>query len=176
MTLPKYPDGLPLPLREGYGIEKVNQIRRTDMDVGRAVQRWEFEDVPNFPTVSWIFEEPESRLFNAWLRIVKGGWFTVRLLSDMGFEDVTARFVTSPAKAELVGRYCWKWSAQLEVEFENVLDEGWVILMPDYILKAALFDKAQNWEKAEAFPEVLETRVVDGGEARVVDNSEERVV
>ncbi|HKR45544.1 MAG TPA: hypothetical protein VJU59_38730 [Paraburkholderia sp.] len=148
MTLPAYPDGLPLPLRDGYGLDKVNRIRSTAMDNGRAIQRWEFDDAPEFPSVSWIFTEPQSRLFNAWhTQVVKSGWFTVRLLTDMGFDDVTARFVESPKRAELLGKYLWKWTATLEIEFEQMLPNGWAELLPDYILNADIFDRAQNIEK-----------------------------
>lgn len=142
-----YPDYLPLPLREGYGLDKVNKIRSTGMDVGRAVQRWEFDDAPAFPTVGWTFTEPESRLFNAWVnQIAKAGWFTIRLVSDMGFDDVVARFAETPKRAELVGRYCWKYTAVLEIEFEPMLEPGWVDILPDYILFASIFDLAINRE------------------------------
>lgn len=145
MAIPRYPEGLPLPLRDGYALGKFEQIRSTDMDAGRGVQRWEFEDAPEFPTVSWIFTESESRLFNAWRKqVAKAGWFTIRLLTDMGFDDVTARFRTSPREAELVGRYCWKWSATLEIEFEQLLEEGWAEILPDYVLMADIFDYAVN--------------------------------
>jgi hypothetical protein len=175
--IPKYPEGLPLPLRDGYGLDKVNRIRSTEMDVGRGVQRWEFDDAPEMPTVSWIFTDVESRLFNAWVnQIVKAGWFTIRLLTDMGFDDVTARFKSSPARAELVARYSWRWTATLEIEFEQMLPPDWVIILPDYILHADIFDKAQNWEKPEVLPAPTTQRTVSGGEARVVNGLEERVV
>lgn len=142
-----YPIGLPLPLRDGYGLDKVNKIRTTGMDVGRAVQRWEFDDAPAFPSVSWIFTEPESRLFNAWVnQVAKAGWFTIRLLSDMGFEDVTARFVETPKRAELLGRFHWKHTATLEIEFEPLLDADWAEVLPEYILHADIFDFAMNRE------------------------------
>ena len=145
--IPKYPDGLPLPLRDGYGLDKVNRIRSTDMDVGRGVQRWEFDDAPEFPTVSWIFTEVESRLFNAWVnQVAKAGWFNVRLLTDMGFDDVTARFKSSPARAELVARYAWRWTATLDIEFEQMLEPGWAEILPEYILQADIFDLALNRE------------------------------
>lgn len=147
-----YPDGLPLPLRDGYGLDKVNRIRTTAMDNGRAVQRWEFDDAPEFPSVSWIFSEPQSRLFNAWTnQVAKAGWFTVRLLTDMGFDDVTARFAETPKRAELVGKYLWRWTATLEIEFEQMMPPEWAELMPDYILYADIFDLAQNREKPATF-------------------------
>jgi hypothetical protein len=151
-VIPVYPAGLPLPLRDGYGLDKVNRIRSTAMDNGRAVQRLEVEDAPEFPSVSWIFSEPQSRLFNAWVtQVAKAGWFTIRLLTDMGFDDVTARFVESPKRAELVGKYLWRWSATLEIEFEQMLPPGWAELLPDFILYSDIFDKAMNREWPEAF-------------------------
>lgn len=145
--IPEYPTALPLPLRDGYGLDKVNRIRSTDMDVGRGVQRWEFDDAPEFPSVSWIFTEAESRLFNAWVnQVAKAGWFTIRLLTDMGFDDVKARFKSSPSRADLVARFAWKWTATLEIEFEQMLEPGWVEILPDYILEADIFDIAVNRE------------------------------
>lgn len=175
--IPAYPEGLPYPLRDGYGLDKVNKIRTTGMDVGRAVQRWEFDDAPAFPSVSWILTEVQSRLFNAWVnQVAKAGWFTIPLLSDMGFDTVTARFVETPKRAELVGKYLWKHTATLEIEFEPMLEPDWVELLPEYVLNADIFDKAQNLEKPEYLPPPLALRTVDGSEIRVVDGSEERVV
>jgi len=149
--IPAYPAELPCPLRDGYGLDKVNKIRTTGMDVGRAVQRWEFDDAPALPSVSWIFTEQQSRLFNAWVnQVAKAGWFTIRLLSDMGFEDVTARFVETPKRAELLGKYLWKHTATLEIEFEPMLEDGWAELLPEYILHADIFDYAVNRELPES--------------------------
>lgn len=69
----------------------------------------------------------------------------------MGFDDVTARFVESPKRAELVGKYLWRWSATLEIEFEQMLPPGWAELLPDFILYSDIFDKAMNREWPEAF-------------------------
>lgn len=149
--IPAYPTGLPYPLRDSYGLDKVNKIRTTGMDVGRAVQRWEFDDAPAFPSVSWILSEPQSRLFNAWVnQVAKAGWFSIPLLSDMGFETVTARFVESPRRAELLGKFLWKHTATLEIQYEPMLPEGWAELLPDFILYSDIFDRAMNieWPKA----------------------------
>lgn len=145
--IPKYPDGLPLPLRDGYSVEPVDQIRRTEMDVGRAVQRIEFEDAPAFPTLSWIFTAPEARLFIAWQRqIAKSGWFTMKLVTPMGFDDLKVRFTETPKGGGLVGRYCWQYSARCEIEYEPILADGWAEILPDWILHADIFDIAMNRE------------------------------
>lgn len=143
--IPAFPDILPCPLKDGYGIGYVNKIRSTEMEAGRAVQRWEFEDAPIFPTVSWIFNMEEARLFMAWVnQVAKAGWFTITLLTPMGFEPVTARFNEMPKRAELLGKFLWKYEATLEIEFESMLEEGWAEILPEYILMADIFDRAVN--------------------------------
>lgn len=139
--------GLPLPLRDGYTLNPVNKIRSTDMDVGRAVQRWQFEDAPLYPEVSWIFTETEARLFVAWTnQVAKAGWFTMRLVTPMGFEDLVVRLRSTPEKGELVGRYAWRYSAVLEIQFETMLEDDWAEVAPEYVLLADIFDKAMNRE------------------------------
>lgn len=174
--IPTFPAGLPLPLRDGYGLDKLNKIRSTAMDNGRAVQRWEFDDAPEFPSVSWIFTDVQSRIFNAWVnQVAKAGWFTIRLLTDMGFDDVTARFVESPKRAELVGKYLWKWNATLEIEFEQILEPGWVEILPEYLLLADIFDYAMNREWPEHTTETT-LRVIETGETRITEEGEDRIL
>lgn len=164
-----YPVGLPYPLRDGYGLDKVNKIRTTAMDAGRAIQRWEFDDAPAFPSVSWILTEVQSRLFNAWVnQVAKAGWFSIPLISDMGFETVTARFVETPKRAELVGKFLWRHTATLEIEYEPMLEDGWAELLPDYILNAEIFDYAMNREWPKAISYTLVTQV--GEELITQDN------
>lgn len=175
--IPEFPKSLPLAVRDGYGLEKVNKIRSTDMDVGRGVQRWEFDDAPEFATVSWVFTEAESRLFNAWVnQVAKAGWFTLRLVTDMGFDDLTVRFRETPKRAELVARYCWRWSALIEIEFEQMLPDGWAELLPDYILYGDIFDYAMNreWPLAIPAPDMLtedgDSLLTEDGELITLEN------
>lgn len=148
MSIPDYgATGLPLPLRDGYVLNPVEKIRSTDMDAGRAVQRWEFDDAPVYLQASWIFSEPEARLFVAWTnQVAKAGWFTMRLVTPMGFDDLTVRLRSTPEKGELVAQYSWRYSAVIEIEFEPMLEEGWAEILPDYILFADIFDYAMNRE------------------------------
>lgn len=140
--------GLPLPVRDGYTLNPVEKIRSTEMDVGRAVQRWEFDDAPVYVDASWIFTSPEARLFIAWTnQVVKAGWFTMRLVTPMGFEDLTVRLRTTPQQGELVAQYAWRYTATLEIEFEPILEEGWAEFLPEYILLADIFDYTMNREK-----------------------------
>lgn len=142
-----YPAGLPYPQRSGYSAQGPNRIRRTEMDVGRAVQRTEFEDAPLMVNATWRFTEPQARLFIAWAnQVAKSGWFSMPLLTNMGFDTLTVRFTTTPTGGQLLGQYLWEYSALLEVEFEPMLPPGWAELLPDYILDADIFDFAMNRE------------------------------
>lgn len=139
--------GLPLPLRDGYALNPVNKIASTEFEVGRGVQRWEYDDAPLYPEVSWLFTDAEARLFVAWTnQVAKAGWFTMRLVTPMGFDDLVVRLKTTPKGAELAGRYAWRYTATLEVEFEPMLEEGWAEILPEWILNADIFDKAMNRE------------------------------
>lgn len=143
--IPEYPSGLPLPQRSNYALERVNQIRRTDMDVGRAMQRWEFEDVPVFPQLTWRFTQEQARLFISWFRqVAKAGWWSGTLLTPMGFEKVKCRFTEAPKGQQLIGRFHWEYTALCEIEFESQLEPDWVEVLPDYVLEADIFDRAIN--------------------------------
>jgi hypothetical protein len=104
MALPAYPEGLPCPLRESYGREPVNGIRSTPMDSGRSRQRIEFRSRPDMIQLTWIMSSPQAALFEAWAEQVAGaGWFTMELLSPMGFNDEEVRFKTTPVGGKLDG-------------------------------------------------------------------------
>lgn len=148
LTPPAYPSGLPYPQRANYSASGPNRIRRTDMDVGRAVQRTEFEDAPLMVNATWRFpKDAQARLFIAWVnQVAKSGWVSMPLLTNMGFDILTVRFTETPKGGQLMGKFIWEYNALLEVEFEPALDEGWAELLPDYVLNADIFDYAMNRE------------------------------
>lgn len=143
-----YPAELPPPLRSGYAAAGPNRIRRTEMDVGRAVQRTEFEDAPLMITATWRFpKDVQARLFIAWAnQLAKSGWVQMPLLSNMGFDTLTVRFTETPRGGQLMGKFIWEYNATLEVQLEPMLPPGWAELLPDYILHADIFDYAMNRE------------------------------
>lgn len=176
MALPAYPEGLPCPLRENYAFTPVNNIRRTNMDSGRARQRIEFRNVPTMVQLNWVMSEPQAQLFEAWAaQVVGAGWFTMELLTPLGFDTQEVRFTETPVGGELTGKFLWRYKVVCEVRDRPLLEPGWVELLPDYILHSDIFDRAINWVKP-AYVQPTTQRVVDGGEPRVVDDSEERVV
>lgn len=144
MAITDYPVGLPLAQRDGYAFKSVNNITRTEMQSGRARQRVEFENVPDMLNLKWNLTELESRLFAVWARsIVGAGWFTMRIVTPMGFEDVEMRFTARIDGPELAARYAWIWTGQCEIRDMPQLEDDW-ILLPEYVLSPEIFDIAMN--------------------------------
>lgn len=147
MPIPVYPEGLPLPLREGYAFTPVNRIRRTNMDSGRARQRVEFRSVPTIVQLAWILNPLQAQFFEAWAaQVVGAGWFTMVLVTPLGFDTQEVRFTESPVGGELVGRYLWKYRVGCELRTQPLLPPGWVELLPSFILNPEIFDYAMNRE------------------------------
>lgn len=144
--IPVYPAGLPYPQRANYSAIGPNRIRRTEMDVGRAMQRLEFEDAPLMINATWRFAKPnQALLFTSWVnQVAKAGWVSMPLLSNAGFDVLKTRFTTTPTGGQLLGKFIWEYSALLEVEFEPALPPDWAEILPDYILEADIFDRAMN--------------------------------
>jgi hypothetical protein len=147
--IPVYPAGLPYPQRANYSAIGPNRIRRTEMDVGRAMQRLEFEDAPLMVNATWRFaKETHAALFIGWVnQVAKAGWVSMPLLSNMGFDVLKTRFTTTPTGGQLLGKFIWEYSALLEVEFEPMLPEDWITILPDYVIDADIFDRATNLER-----------------------------
>lgn len=147
MAIPVYPEGLPCPLRESYGFTPVNNIRRTPMDSGRARQRIEFPNAPTMVSLQWIMSAPQASLFEAWAAQVAGaGWFTMRLLTPLGFDDAEVRFTEVPVGGEITGKFLWRYRTTCELRNRPLLDPGWAEILPDFILFADIFDYAMNRE------------------------------
>lgn len=140
----EYPVGVPLPLRADYAFESTNNISRTEMQSGRARQRVEFEDVPDMLNLKWNLTSPQSSLFSVWARKVVGaGWFKMKVLTPLGFENLELRFTERVQGPALSGRSAWDWSAKVEVRETPELDPEWLYL-PEYVLYADIFDIAVN--------------------------------
>lgn len=144
MAIPSYPIGLPLALREGYKFNPVNRINRTEMVSGRARQRVEFTNVPQPLQLSWIVTSLQAAILEAWCdQVVGAGWFTMRVVTPLGFEDLEIRLMSTIDGGELVGRYDWKYTAEAELKFKPALPPGWVDF-PEYILNSDILDIALN--------------------------------
>ncbi|MNC16626.1 hypothetical protein D3C87_1298600 [compost metagenome] len=147
MAIPVYPEGLPYPLRENYARTPTNNIRRTPMDSGRARQRIEFPNAPDTIQLTWIFTAPQAMLFTAWAaQVVGAGWFTMPLLSPLGFNDEEVRFTEVPVGGELTGKFLWRYRVVCESRNRPLLPPGWAELLPSFVLNPEIFDYAMNDE------------------------------
>lgn len=164
MAIPSYPEGLPCPLRENYGFTPVNNIRRTPMDSGRARQRIEFPNAPATVSLQWVMTDLQARFFEAWAaQVVGAGWFTMTLLSPMGFTQEEVRFTEVPVGGELTGKFLWRYRVTAELRKRPMYPHGWIGLLPSFILNPEIFDYAMNREWPLHTP----------GEAFLLENGEE---
>lgn len=149
----QYPKELPLPLREGYGMQTVSPLQRTQMDSGRARQRRRFTSVPTIVSVSWTMSDPEAALFESWFRhtIMDGAaWFECPLQTPYGgLDHYTARFTDIYEGPNLLGLSSWRFSAEIELRERQTADADWTEVAPDYITFADIFDIAMNREWPE---------------------------
>lgn len=143
-----FPEGLPLPLRNGYDTNHVSPLMRTEMQTGRARQRRRYTSVPTMASVSWIMTEQQAQLFEAFFRwtLVDGTeWFNVTLCTPLGLKPYEARFAEMYNGPTLTGRNHWTFTAELEIKDRQTLDDGWA-LFPGLVLGSDVIDKAINQE------------------------------
>jgi hypothetical protein len=126
-----WPETLPLPTVEGYGIQPGDAILRTEMEAGPARQRRRFTQVPSRVSVRWIMRRDQFALFEAWYswQAKEGGaWFEIELLGGLGLLTQEARF-TRQFQAQLLGGTLWEIRSELEIRERPVLDEGLLNLL-----------------------------------------------
>lgn len=126
-----WPETLPLPTVEGYGIQPGDAILRTEMEAGPARKRRRFTQVPSRVSVRWIMRRDQFALFEAWYRWQAkegGAWFEIELLGGLGLLTQEARF-TRQFQAQLLGGTLWEIRSELEIRERPVLDEGLLNLL-----------------------------------------------
>jgi hypothetical protein len=126
-----WPETLPLPTVEGYGIQPGDAILRTEMEAGPARQRRRFTQVPSRVSVRWIMRRDQFALFEAWYRWQAregGAWFEIALLGGLGLLSQEARF-TRQFQAQLLGGTLWEIRSELEIRERPVLDAGLLNLL-----------------------------------------------
>ena len=147
-----YPEGLPMPQREGYGFDPVSPMTSTKLVSGRSERRRAFVSTPTVATVTWLLTPSEAQLFEGWFEYVllSGSLpFECPLLTPMGLEPYRANFVDIYSGPVLVGVDLWRFSAQLSLFKRPLIDKEWIVDAPDYILGADIFDIAinQKWPR-----------------------------
>ena len=148
-----FPEGLPLPLRERYGLEHVDTVLRTQMASGRTRRRQRFTNAPSRVNAQWVMSSAEAQLFEAWywapydsanpaLGGIQGGTlpFNVKMQSPIGirqYDDVT--FLEQYQGPELFGIDHWRFTATLEIAKRPVLPPS-SLEFPQFILYSGIID------------------------------------
>lgn len=99
-----YPKTLPLPSKEGYGINPKSGVKKTQMTSGIARHRRTTKNAPIQVTVLWKFTRAQYEIFNAWWEFeAKAGaeWFEIDLLNGQGITKHRARFTEEAYKVTL---------------------------------------------------------------------------
>lgn len=120
-----WPETLPLPSIQGYGVHPGEAILRTEMEAGPARQRRRYTQVPSRIAARWVFRREQFALFEAWYRwhAKEGGeWFEINLLGGLGLVIHEARF-TRPFDAQPRSGVLWEVSSELEIRERPTLDE-----------------------------------------------------
>ncbi|MEW5729141.1 MAG: hypothetical protein AB1918_15030 [Pseudomonadota bacterium] len=120
-----WPSLLPLPSRDGYGVQPGEGILRTEMESGPARQEEIATDVPSQIPVTWHFSPWQYAIFEAWYkhRARQGAvWFEITLLSGLGLGLHEARFVRQ-YKSDNVSAALWVVKATLEIRERPTLDD-----------------------------------------------------
>ena len=146
-----YPTQLPYPVQQGYALQHVSPMTRTDMQSGRARNRRTFTSVPSGVSVAWIFTKVEAQLFEGWFRDSLGAsdgasWFTMTLDTPLGLYPYDCRFTEIYSGPTPVAFNKWQFTATLEIRERPLIAPDWAIIMPGAILLADIFDLAMNRE------------------------------
>ena len=148
MSLPQYPAELPPPGLDGYRLDHVDPLMRTQLASGRARQRRRFTSVPTMVPVEWLLTAGEFALFEAWYRYaIEDGaeWFTGRLKTSAGIDDHEQRF-TGIYRARALGPNHWRVEAELELRERQTVPRDWLLFAPQFLVHASLIDRALNRE------------------------------
>jgi len=151
-----YPEGLPLPQREGYGFDPVSPMTSSKMVSGRVRQRRAFRSVPTVAAVTWQLSAAQAQLFEGWFEhvLISGTLpFDCPLKTPLGLENYQANFVDIYSGPALVGVDLWRFTAQLRLFKRPVIDAEWVLIAPDFILGSDIFDRAMNQDWPRHFDE-----------------------
>jgi hypothetical protein len=129
MTVENWPEKLPKPTYQGFGIEPMDAVLRTEMESGPARQRRRYTQTPTSITVRWRFNEWQFALFESWFvnrAKVGAAWFNITLLGGLGLTEHQARFLGEGKKpyraapARGVGNI-WIVTSNLEIRERPVL-------------------------------------------------------
>jgi hypothetical protein len=129
---------------------------RSELQSGRSRQRRRYTSVPTMSSVSWLFSDTQSQVFEGWFEhVLMSGtlWFECPLKTPLGLETYQARFTSIYSGSTLVGVSHWRFTANLELFKRPIVDAEWVLIAPEYILMSDIFDRTMNQEWPRHFEE-----------------------
>jgi hypothetical protein len=131
-----WPDALPLPVIQGYGIKPRPNVVRTELDDGPARQRLRSTSTTDEITVTFELTIFQLGLFESWFknRALGGAcWFNVTLLGGIGLSSCEARF-KGGADLAYTPRSGERWSVTGTLEVRNrpmLSDSDLTLLLPE---------------------------------------------
>lgn len=150
-----WPDSFPEMLRDGYKVERVDNLMSTGFESGMMRTRQRFETVPSIVTVSFLANAAQGRAFELWYKhAIDGGaaWFNAPIADPFSStnrgtktEMYNSKFIERYDGPSVIGAGLWKYKMKLMVlpiaEFEGGDDWG---QFPDYLVGASLLDLIMN--------------------------------
>ena len=148
-----YPEGLPYPLREGYGMESVSPLISSPLQSGRFETRRNFKNTPVPVDLIWELDAGQAQLFEAWWEytLISGSLpFDCPLLTPLGLDKYTAKFREMYKGGYLAKLNHWRFTARVWLLKRPLIDKDWLLYAPEYVLYSNIFDRTMNREWPEA--------------------------
>lgn len=151
----EYPQQLPAPLIDGYGLNTADPTLRTQLQSGRARQRRRFTSVPTYAECTWLMTAQQAAFFEAWFKrtLMDGAeWFSCRIKTpeiEEGTVVHDCRFVGMYSGPRLSPRNRWVFTATLELRERPLIPPYWD-QFPDLWFNMNIIDMAMNREWPEA--------------------------
>ncbi|MEX3915972.1 hypothetical protein AB4Y43_06965 [Paraburkholderia sp. BR10872] len=132
-----WPDTLPQPRADGYGVQPKAVYAATDMDSGRSRTRRRFTQTPSTISVKWRFTWTQFAVFEAFLKYeinLGAAPFSVGLLNGMGVTAVQAQFFEDPPYQSSISdsRTWFDVTANLKVKSMPVLGYDYYVVLRKY--------------------------------------------
>jgi len=143
-----YPDYLPVPIQDGYDLNPVSPLLRTNLANGRARQRRRFTSVPTMANVRFRMRSGEAQLFERFFQdnLSDGAaWFDMPLKTPVGIKRYKARFTDIYSGPTLEEGIYWLFTAPMELFERPLIDSEWAEF-PEFVLYSDIIDMAANRE------------------------------
>ena len=144
----KYPSVLPCFMRDGYELQTVSPLLRTEMSNGRAKQRRRYRSVPTYVSATTRpMTAGQAQIFETWWENELAGgseWFEGPIKTPLGDEIRIMRFTDIYEGPILVGDNMWQFTFSLELRNRAIIPNGWQQDAPDFIINSDRFDILMN--------------------------------